>query len=237
MKILSNKIYCSLIIILISACNKEQENPSPINLSDDYSFCNSQLSDCNGGNGDYCLFGFKWGPDSIFQQAGFNSQGPKSSGGMISYSFQEENGLINTHRQINLASKSFEEILSCAKAQIRNALDSWSEMADLKFEEISENGESDIRFYVADIIQSGIGYPNYADNLCQDLAGNVIIQAGLGIDDCDLFYSFALHEIGHVLGLGHVNSANVMNPDFLDFNFQELQAGDSLGIIEIYGEY
>ena len=144
------------------SCAKEQENenPSPINLSDDYSFCNSQLTACVSGNGNYCLFGFKWGQDSLFPQSGYDSQGPASGGGIITYSFQEENGLINTHRQINLPSNSFNDILSCAKIEIRNALDSWAEVADIEFEELSENSLSDIRFYTADIIQSGIGYPN-----------------------------------------------------------------------------
>ena len=237
-KMMSPRIYFLLVLILMVSCEKEKEddNPTPINLSSDYSFCNSQLSECTNGNGEYCLFGFKWGLDSTFSQAGYNAQGPASSGGIVTYSFQEENGLINTHRQINLPSNSFDDILSCAKAEIRNALDSWSEIADIEFQELSDNSDADIRFYTADIIQGGIGYPNYPDDLCNSLAGTVIIQSSLGINDCNSFYLFALHEIGHALGLGHVGTANVMNPDFLDFDFQELQTGDTSGIQELYGQ-
>ena len=224
-----------ILTTLMAACGAEEKNPAPLGHSDNYSFCNSQLSECINGNGDYCLFGFKWGEDGTFQQSGFNAQGPKSSGGIVTYSFQEENGRINTHRQVNLPSLSFNEILSCAKAEIRSALNSWSDIADIEFEELPENSESNIRFYVADIIQSGIGYPNYSDGLCSDLAGNLVIQADLRINDCDLFYIFVLHEIGHVLGLGHVDTPNIMNPDFSDFGFQKLQRGDTLGIIELYG--
>ncbi|MEM6397562.1 MAG: matrixin family metalloprotease [Bacteroidota bacterium] len=237
MKLLLIRTFIILATVSMVSCKEEQgnENITPINLSDDYSFCNLQLTSCLNGNGIYCLFGFKWGQDSLFMQSGYDAQGPRSSGGIITYSFQEENGLINTHRQVNLRSNSFSGILSCAKTEIRNALSSWAQVADIEFEELSENSMADIRFYTADIIQSGIGYPNYPDDLCDDLAGNVIIKSSLGIDDCNLFYIFALHEIGHVLGLGHVETENVMNQDFFDFNFQELQTGDIMGIVELYG--
>ncbi len=224
------------VLILLYSCKNEQENNGPHNLSSDYAFCNTQLSACTNGNGEYCLFGYKWGMDVTLPQAGFNAQGPGSSGGRVTFSFQEENGLVNTHRQINLPSKSFNAILSCAKIEIRNALNAWSAIAAIEIEEIPENSESDIQFYIADIIQSGIGYPNYPDDLCNELAGHVIIQSDLSIEDCKAFYIFALHEIGHVLGLGHVNTPNVMNPDFSSFNFQALQMGDTLGILAIYGE-
>ncbi|MDT0538942.1 MULTISPECIES: matrixin family metalloprotease [Croceitalea] len=232
------RIYFLFALILFFSCKKEQENedPSPINLSGDFALCNSQLSACINGNGNYCLFGFKWGADGSFSQSGYDAQGPASSGGVVTYSFQEENGLINTHRQIDLPSNSFNDILSCAKTEIRNALGSWAKIAAIEFEELPENSIADIRFYTADIIQGGIGYPNYPDNLCGNLSGNVIIQSDLGINDCNSFYIFALHEIGHVLGLGHVGTENVMNPDFSNFNFQDLQTGDTMGIIEIYGE-
>ncbi|PIB37972.1 matrixin family metalloprotease [Maribacter sp. 4G9] len=222
--------------LLLSACGKDDgESPTPINLSDDFASCNSQLSACTNGNGQYCLFGFKWGNDSLFEVSNINS-GPKSSGGIVNYSFQEENGFINTHRQINLPSKSYNKLLPCAKNQIRKALMAWANIANIEFVESSNNSKSQIRFYVADILQSGIGYPNYPDDLCGRLSGSVIIQSELIIRDCDSFYIFALHEIGHVLGLGHVNSNNVMNPNFSSFNFQELQVGDTLGIVQIYGE-
>ena len=238
MTITLRRFYFILIIICTISCDKEKENGVvvPTNFSDDYAFCNQQLSSCVNGNGDYCLFGFKWGEDSAFTQTGYDAQGPASTGGIVTYSFQENNGLINTHRQINISSNSFSDILSCAKLEIRNALSSWAEVADIEFEELPDNSVADIRFYTADIVQSGIGYPNYPDTLCNNLAGKVVIKSGLGINDCNIFYLFALHEIGHVLGLGHVNTPNVMNPDFRDFSFQELQTGDTAGIKEIYGE-
>lgn len=218
-------------------CNKDENisSSSPINLSDDFILCNTLLSECTDGNGAYCLFGFKWGRDSVFQEPGFNSRGPKSSGGLVTYSFQEENGLVNTHSQVNLPSKSFRNLPPCAKTEIRKALNAWSGIANIEFDELADNSDSQIKFYVADIVQRGLGSPNYPDGLCSDLSGNVIIKS-FGIGDCNFLYVFALHEIGHVLGLGHVDSENVMNPNFSALNFNKLQMGDTLGILELYGE-
>ncbi|MEM6299208.1 MAG: matrixin family metalloprotease, partial [Bacteroidota bacterium] len=106
----------------------------------------------------------------------------------------------------------------------------------IEFEELPENSESDIKFYVADIIQSGIGYPNYTDFLCGELAGNVLIQSNLSINECEAFYLFALHETGHTLGLGHVTTSNIMSPNFFELDLQGLQRGDISGIKAIYGE-
>ena len=81
----------------------------------------------------------------------------------------------------------------------------------------------------------GIGYPNYTDVLCSELAGNIVIDVNTNVSDCQDFFLFMLHEIGHVLGLGHVETVNVMNKTFLNLNISNLQSGDSLGIIQIYG--
>ncbi len=229
-------IFC-FIVLLLTACNdNNDDNDGPLNHSDEFAICNSVLSDCSDGNGQYCLFGFKWGQNNTFIQTGVDALGPKESGGIVTFSFQEENGIVNTHRQVNLPSRSFNNIIGCAKIEIRNALNSWSEVADIEFEELPENSESDIRFYVADIVQSGIGYPNFSNNQCKELAGNVIIQSNVRVNNCNQFYAFVLHEIGHVLGLGHVNSSNIMNPGFSSLKLSILQSGDSTGIIEIYGK-
>lgn len=45
----------------------------------------------------------------------------------------------------------------------------------------------------------------------------------------------ALHEVGHVLGLGHVNSDNIMQIGRGKNSFVGLQEGDIEGIIAIYG--
>lgn len=228
----------SIIIILnLVACKDKTAENGVMNESDKYAICNDILADsnCIGGTGNYCLFGYKWGDNNSFKSTGYDNTGPKVMGGIVTFSFQESNGLVNTHSQINLSSKSFAKLIDCAKPEVRRALNAWSDAANINFDEQTENSKSDIRFFVADIRQSGIGYPNFSENQCNLIGGNVIIQANVRFDKCGNFYGFILHEIGHVLGLGHVNSNNIMNPNLIT-NFNELQQGDKQGILEIYGE-
>lgn len=224
-------------IIILFACNDDSAENGVLNESDNYAICNELLADsnCLGGTGNYCLFGYKWGDSNSFKSTGYDNIGPKVMGGVVTFSFQESNGLVNTHSQIYLPSKSFAQLIDCAKPEVRRALNAWSDAANINFDEETENSESDIRFFVADIRQSGIGYPNFPENPCNLIGGDVIIQANLKYDKCETFYGFILHEIGHVLGLGHVNSNNIMNPGSAT-NFNELQQGDKQGIVEIYGE-
>lgn len=157
-------------------------------------------------------------------------------GGEISYSFQESNGLVNTHAQIDLPSQSFDELAPCAKDEIRNALATWSEVADISFVEEPQNSGSEIRFFVADIRQSGVGFPNFPEDPCNIMGGDMVIQTDLWTEDCEEMYLFFLHEIGHVLGLGHVGSANIMNASFSVFKeLDGLASGDIRGIQELYG--
>ncbi|MEM6379440.1 MAG: matrixin family metalloprotease [Bacteroidota bacterium] len=231
------KIILLLLILISLSCKKEEpiQKGTP-NASAQYSVCNSALSACVNSTGDYCLFGFKWGADSVFVETGSNAKGPKSPGGLVTFSFQERNGSVNTHRQVGLQSRSFDELMSCAKTEIRNALDTWAASADINFEELPENSDSDIRFFVADIVQTGVGYPNYLEAPCDAIQGTMVIRTNNSIGNCKHFYLFALHELGHILGLGHVETRSVMNPHFWDFNFNDLQAGDRIGITQIYGE-
>ena len=162
-------------------------------------------------------------------------EGPETPGGTITWSFQEKNGTINTHRQVNVPSESWSEILGCAQGRIRNAIADWEAVADLTFEELPVNSDSDVKFYVAAIVQSGVAFPNYRESPCNMLSGDVIFDANSRERSCQGFYINALHEIGHVLGLGHINTQNVMVPDGSKFSLPGLQAGDIAGIQEIYG--
>lgn len=227
-------IFFTFFLILFNGCSKD----IPIvNESDRYSECDSKLVSCAGNQiGDYCLFGYKWGDDQDFDKVGFEAEGPQTSGGIITFSFQERNGTINTHRQINVPSESWGEILGCAQSEIRTAIRDWQEVADFTFQELPENSDSHIKFYVAAILQSAVGYPNFIENPCIILSGDVIFDANSKEKSCKGYYINALHEIGHVLGLGHVNSQSIMATGQSKFSLNGLQASDIKGVQQVYGE-
>ena len=132
--------YIILSFVLASCSGDENaddgDNGDFPNLSSQFAECNSALYACTNGNGNYCLFGFKWGEDPFFTNVGFNAQGPESPGGVLTFSIQEENGTINTHAQINLPSESFSSLQNCAKDEIRSAMATWGAVADITFEEV-----------------------------------------------------------------------------------------------------
>ena len=224
----------ALFLLLLNGCS---EDIPIINESDAYSVCNSRLDACAGSRvGGYCLFGYKWGENQDFDETGIEATGPQTPGGTITFSFQGTGHLINTHRQTNVPSESWDEILDCAQERIRQAVGEWEMVTNITFEELPANSESDIQFYVAAIFQSAVAFPNYLEEPCNILKGDVIFDANSREKSCSGFYINALHEIGHVLGLGHVNSENIMVPDGSKFSMNGLQSGDIAGIQQIYGE-
>jgi predicted Zn-dependent protease len=222
-----NKIKIILFSALVFSACKSAKNESDL-----YSECNRLMGACLSSEADYCLFGYKWGMDKYFSPWGDDVTGPRHPGGGITFSFQNENGLVNTHSQINLPSLSFDRLPAFAKEETRKAFQAWEGIADLQFKEMEENSDTQIKLFTAEIKMGGVSFPNIDTAPCDKLAGSIIIQADLKIYQ-ERFYTLMLHEIGHSLGLGHVKSANIMSTEYYKFN--TVQAGDSLGIIEIYG--
>lgn len=141
--------------------------------------------------------------------------------------------VFNTHSKDNISSISFENnIASCAKEKFRLAFTEWSSVAKVNFREVALNETADIKIMIADIEQSSIGYTNFTEPPCLDIKGQIIFKRNEY--NCSTIYGAILHEIGHVLGLGHVNSQNVMHPS-QNTIYNKLQAGDILGVQSIYG--
>ena len=100
-----------------------------------------------------------------------------------------------------------------------------------------DNSDTDIKFYTANILQGGVGYPNYLNMPCSSIAGNVVINANINVTNCESLRKLFMHEIGHVLGLGHVLSNNIMHWQFSTFRtFEGPQSGDIEGVVQLYGE-
>jgi hypothetical protein len=217
------KLALFLFLLIIASCKKENGNR--------FATCNAIIySSCDGSSeAEYCLFGIfwenknsgqLWSPDSIVQTE-------------LTYSFMDPGYKFNTHSQEDVISMSFDEVINCAKQSIRDAFSEWESAAALKFIETGKGEEADIKIIIADISQGGLGYPPFSGEPCNELAGLLVIRP---IDNptCDSYYYLAQHEIGHILGLGHVRSNNVMNPDRY-YLYKNLQQGDRQGIEAIYG--
>ena len=172
-------------MLWLAACDSAEDPPEPI-ASTEFAACNQELAACNVGSGSYCLFGFKWGTGNPFSNPGFDKPGPMAPAANITYSLQNEGTLLNTHRQIQVPSQSFDDTLGCAGAEIRRAMDAWAETANISFVEMPEDSESQIRFYIAGIQQSGLGYPNYFAGRCTSLSGQIVLQPESRFTSCAL---------------------------------------------------
>jgi predicted Zn-dependent protease len=218
---MKHKVILFLFGLTAASCNKENSN--------NYSTCNRTIyKSCSGtSKADYCLFGISWDGTNTKQ----NQLPDLKVQTELTWSFMDSGFTFNTHSQDNLISLSFDKVINCSKQSIRNALSEWESAAPLKFIETTNNDQANIKIAIAEISQSGLGYPPYPNEPCKDLAGLLIIKP-IQNPTCDSYYYLALHEIGHVLGLGHVSSNNVMNPDQ---DYKKLQPGDIQGIQAIYG--
>lgn len=217
----------SQIFYLSSSCNKD-ETPK-------YRPCDSALGSlCDGkGVGAYCTFGYKWGSNNPFPDAGLEKAGPGTGNIELTYKFMDSGFTFNTHSKENLTSLSFENSIgACSKDKFRLAFIEWSSVAKISFREVSANEVADIKIIAADIEQSAIGYPNFNQSPCSDIKGQIVFKRNEY--NCSNIYGAILHEIGHVLGLGHVLSRNVMHPN-QNTNYNQLQEGDILGVQSIYG--
>ncbi|NCA77253.1 MAG: matrixin family metalloprotease [Alphaproteobacteria bacterium] len=208
-----------LVVLIIASCRKEEH--------DSFSVCNDLIfSGCDGSTqAAYCLFGLRWDKTN-------SGQIQTSDSLTLSYSFLDSGYMFNTHSQENVTSLSFDQVIPCSKESVRKALLEWASVAPLKFAETTNNEKADIRIAIADISQGGLGYPPFTNEPCKELAGLCVIRP-IANATCDSYYCLALHEIGHILGLGHILSNNVMNPNKC---YKTLQQGDIQGIQALYGK-
>ena len=213
-----------LIGIAFYACKKNE-----------FRVCNDLLAPCTGTQlGSYCLFGYKWGEQPQFEPNGIEAQGPQLPGGIITYSFQNGTEKVSAHNRKRVTTLSFDEKGTCAREEIERALIEYEKIGNFTFQAEEDDSNSSIRFFIADDEEANVGNANYQDEQCSEIAGNVVFNNG-PISNCHNVYILALHEVGHALGLGHVDSDNIMQVGRAKNSFDGLQDGDIEGIIAIYG--
>lgn len=127
---------------------------------------------------------------------------------------------------------------SCLKNKIEAAFKEWSKFGDIQFRKLPDNSRSDIKIYVAKIERAGIGIPNLNTDTCKEIGGQIIFNPFdyYFPSECDKIFLFSLHEIGHVLGLGHSSENNIMSIGSTVDSIKGLQSGDIEGIQQIYGK-
>ena len=217
------------VFLMVWACgDAEESGPS----------CLPNLSVCNS-EGRFCTFGSKWGEDRIFSPAGNNTPGPGTSGGVVTFSFQEEGQEVVFNDEV-IVSRDFDvHQIGCGKDMIRQAFEAYSSVANIDFEEEPSSPNSDIRIF-AGIVEgnsrngdiTAFGIPPRAGS-CVASSGTMLFDSQTG--SCHEFFLLALHEIGHALGLGHPGEGNVMSPGSPNLTYTGLRAGDIEGIRSIYG--
>lgn len=201
-----------------------------------YDDCGSLLSSCRGSQkGKFCTFGYKIGENPIFSPSGLEVEAPEISGGIITFSFHTATKKISTTQKDNMTTINFDEKGDCARERVLAALAEWEKYGDFAFEQLEDNSNSIIKYIVAKDVDNNTGNPNYQDELCNDIAGNIVFNDSV-IEDCHVFFMLCLHETGHVLGLGHVNNTSVMKQGSDKYRLDGLQEGDIEGIQSIYGQ-
>lgn len=217
-------------LLFLGACGSEFEEPET---------CAGVLSTiCDGETkGDYCTFGYKWGENPSFSSAGVDRPGPSTSGGCIFVNAVREPTIINVAGFGELLTSSPYDKATCFTEELSNAMAAWNRVADIKLILGGLNGNEDmINIYAADINNQNFGFGNqFSDALCGPFAGTIVLNDQPS-GSCFELFIILLHELGHTLGLGHINGPTIMQAGNGKFNFQELQEGDVKGIVSLYGE-
>lgn len=178
------------------------------------------------------LVGTKWGGGPL-----------GTPGGVVTWSIASGGLGIERFRVPGTTSVDPESFLTIDFEEIiREAFADWSAVADIEFLQVADvdaaAGSSlaetpEIRIFFGTIGASFDGFAFFPPPNGGAIAGDVLFD---NIDryntDTGYFKGLVLHEIGHALGLDHVDIVAIMNPDIV---VQELQQDDIDGIRQVYG--
>lgn len=175
----------------------------------------------------FIVSGQKWG----------ESQLPGTSGGTVQYSFAESNypsQFLEFDRFMD--EPNFQD-------DIRAGFRAWEEIANLRFEMVSDSEFSDIRFGWADIDgpsgvlgDATIPSAGELDRVIVrfDQAEDWATGGNAQLPQLD-FRLTATHEIGHAIGILHSDDPNSLMFDLYNQEIQTLQDDDVEAVVSVYG--
>ncbi|MEM7507528.1 MAG: M10 family metallopeptidase C-terminal domain-containing protein [Pseudomonadota bacterium] len=178
------------------------------------------------------LVGTKWGDGPL-----------GTSGGVVTWSIASGGLNIEPFGVPGKVSVDPESFLTVDfETIIRDAFADWAAVADIEFLQVEGVDEAagsnrafipEIRIFFGEIGPSFDGFAFFPPPNGGALAGDILFD---NIDryntDTGYFSGLVTHEIGHALGLDHVDIRAIMNADIV---VEELQADDIDGIQQIYG--
>ena len=176
---------------------------------------------------DFQLLNQKWGTD----------QAAPSSGGIVDFSFANQNFSNQSDRFDSfLEEKFFTDV-------VLQAFKSWEMLSNIRFQNVPDNPNVDIRLGWASIDGEGgslgeaiLPFSGPLENIIirfdqdENWAGSTEL-VGNELN----FRSLAAHEIGHSLGIGHSADNTALMFDFYNAGIFTPQVDDALAIQAIYG--
>ncbi|MEM9140558.1 MAG: matrixin family metalloprotease [Pseudomonadota bacterium] len=168
------------------------------------------------------LVGTKWGDPTL-----------NTPGGVVTWSFAPVGHVFELSSQgdpINVGPPN-----QIAVDLVRDAFQAWTDAGNVEFVQVADDGTGpggDIRISFAVLSGNLLGWAYFPTNPPRPIAGDVLLTPSI-IGNRDVFVNLAMHEIGHAIGLDHVDLNAIMNGTIVGRT--ALTADDINGVRQIYG--